>query len=139
MDDLISRLARLSSAEEFLDFFGVEYSPRVVDVNRLHILKRFRQYLRATEALPGDDGRALFAAYRSLLARAYDDFVRSTPAREKVFKVFQDADGRRVPLDALRADLARRRAASDAAPATVVPARPALPPEPARAPERAGA
>ncbi len=139
MDDLISRLARLSSAEEFLEFFGVEYAQRVVDVNRLHILKRFRQYLRATEALPEDDGRALFAVYRSLLARAYDDFVRSTPAREKVFKVFQDADGRRVPLDALRADLARRRAASEAAPGTSTPTRPSPAPETARAPERAGA
>jgi len=32
--------------------------------------------------------------------------VRSTPAQEKVFKVFQDADGRQqVSLDSLRATL----------------------------------
>ena len=43
--------------------------------------------------------------YRSLLQRAYQDFVRSTPAQEKVFKVFQDAEGGHIGLDTLRRTL----------------------------------
>jgi len=110
MDSLPHRLKALSSAEDFLQFFGVSYEERVVHVNRLHILKRFYQYLRGTEGLAGLDDVELFRRYRELLAQAYHDFVRSTPAREKVFRVFQHADGTRaVSIDALRGRRADRR------------------------------
>ena len=32
-------LQELSSAEDFLEYFGIAYDPSVVQVNRLHILK----------------------------------------------------------------------------------------------------
>ncbi len=112
MDDLIARLKQLSSAEEFLEFFGIRFDEKIVQVNRLHILKRFYQYLHRESGLAGLDEVALFTRYRELLAQAYRDFVESTPAREKVFKVFQDADGQRVALSTLRDGLADRRAAS---------------------------
>ena len=105
MDELTRRLAALSAAEEFLDFFGIEFDQSVVNVNRLHILKRFQQYLRQAEDLPAPDEIGQFRRYRELLARAYADFVRSTPAKEKVFKVFQDADGQRISLASLRTTL----------------------------------
>ncbi len=41
MDQMIDRLKALSSAEDFLNFFGLPYDERIVSVNRLHILKRF--------------------------------------------------------------------------------------------------
>lgn len=78
----------------------------VVNVNRLHILKRFYQYLRSEKGLADGDEGVVYARYRGLLSRAYEDFVKSTPAQEKVFKVFQEADGQqRVSLDSLRATL----------------------------------
>lgn len=114
---LTERLKALSSAEDFFVFFGVPFDERVVQVNRLHILKRFYQYLHQADGLPGDGTGLhgvsdvnLFRRYRELLALAYQDFVRSTPAREKVFKVFQDADGtQHVQLASLRESLAERR------------------------------
>ena len=46
-------LQDLSSAEEFLNYFGVAYDPHVVHVNRLHILQRFHDYLtQSREQLP---------------------------------------------------------------------------------------
>ena len=112
MNELAARLARLSAAEDFLRFFGVEFDQAVVNVNRLHILKRFQQYLRREERLGELTEAALFARYRALLADAYGDFVRSTAAQEKVFKVFQDADGQRIGVDALRQSLIERRASA---------------------------
>jgi nitrogenase-stabilizing/protective protein len=109
MSDVLKQLSTLSAAEEFLDFFAIPYEPAVVHVNRLHILKRFHQYLRTTPGLTGLDDGALRQACRDLLTRAYQDFVRSTPAQEKVFKVFQDADGGHVGLDSLRKTLPSNR------------------------------
>jgi nitrogenase-stabilizing/protective protein len=110
MDDLITRLKALSSAEDFLQFFGVAYDERVVHVNRLHILKRFFQYLHKADGLSGLDDVELFRRYRELLTQAYQDFVASSAQQEKVFKVFQDQQGtQHVGLAALRDSLAERR------------------------------
>lgn len=102
MNDLMKSMSTLSSAEEFLEFFEVPYEQPVVHVNRLHILKRFHQYLRTTSGTSEMDDTTLRQTCKDLLGRAYTDFVRSTPAQEKVFKVFQDQDGRSVSLDKLR-------------------------------------
>jgi nitrogenase-stabilizing/protective protein len=105
MNELTERLMRLSTAEQFLEFFAIPFDQAVVNVCRLHILKRFYQYLHREAGLDALDDGAIFARYRALLATAYEDFVRSTPAQEKVFKVFQDAEGRSVSLAAVRANL----------------------------------
>lgn len=109
MSDILKQLSALSAAEEFLDFFGIPYAQSVVHVNRLHIMKRFNQYLRATPGFAQLDGAAQRQTCRELLTRAYEDFVRSTPAKEKVFKVFQDMDGGHVTLDSLRRTLPTQR------------------------------
>ena len=116
MNDLTEKLQTLSSAEDFLAFFGVPHEPSVVNVSRLHILKRFYQYLHKAEGLAGLDELAMFQRYRELLAQAYQDFVQSDAATEKVFKVFQDAGGQQhVSLSKLRDSLAERRESAPAA------------------------
>lgn len=118
MSPLLSRVNALSSAEEILEFFGVAYDERVVRVNRLHILKRFRQYLLSElPALEAGDADAASEAQlrercRALLQRAHDDFVRSSALQEKVFKVLQDAQGRSFPLAGLRRTLPSQAAAA---------------------------
>lgn len=113
MSDFTQRLQALSSAEDFLLFFGLDYDAHVVHVNRLHILKRFTQYLQREPQVDMDDEVATYCHYRAQLQRAYDDFTHSSGVQEKVFKVFQDADGmQRVGLEGLRASLAERRLAA---------------------------
>lgn len=109
MSALLDRMAQLSAAEEFFAFLDLSYEPQVVHVNRLHILKRFNQYLRITPELDGQDEAAQRAICRGLLARAHDDFVHSNAAQEKVFKVFQDQDGKSVSLSSLRGALPSQR------------------------------
>lgn len=108
MHTLAQRLAQLSAAEEFLEFFGIPYEQSVLNVSRLHILKRFYQYMRQEPGLDAQDELETFKRLRSLLAKAYGDFVQSTPAREKVFKVFQNADSKSISLDSLRMTLPAR-------------------------------
>jgi nitrogenase-stabilizing/protective protein len=78
----------LSSAEDFLDYFGIEYDPSVVHVNRLHILQRFHDYIDGVEAMPESDDE-MRVLYTDLLNSAYNDFVQSDALTEKVFKVFR--------------------------------------------------
>ncbi len=104
MNPVLLRLQKLSAAEEFFEFFGIAYQPQVVHVNRLHILKRFHQYL-ARDPIPDElDEEQAFVQLKGYLTRAYQDFVTSTAAREKVFKVFQTT-GRTVPLESLKQSL----------------------------------
>ncbi len=78
----------LSSAEDFLEYFGIAYDASVVHVNRLHILQRFHDYLDEVENMPEDDGEK-YALYAGMLSSAYADFVTSDALTEKVFKVFK--------------------------------------------------
>lgn len=77
----------LESAEDFLEYFSIDYDQKVVHVNRLHILQRFHDYLGKVETLPEDEAE-LRTLHRDLLQGAYTDFVKSDAATEKVFKVF---------------------------------------------------
>lgn len=89
MDDLTldEALEDLSAAEEFLEYFGIEYDARTVQVNRLHILQRFHDYIAKAGCMPQDDAQRR-TAYARHLQQAYDDFVQSDALTEKVFKVF---------------------------------------------------
>ena len=97
-ESFADELADLASAEEFLDYFGIPFDVRIVQVNRLHILQRYHDYLAKQEAGKAPE----YAAYRSWLLRAYEDFVGSSAQQEKVFAVFRKADGSSfVPLSSL--------------------------------------
>jgi nitrogenase-stabilizing/protective protein len=86
---VLEQLAKLSSAEDFFRYLDVAYDPAVLNVARLHILKRMGEYLRnASDEADETKARAFF---RSHLERAYLDFVNSSPIKERVFKVHKDA------------------------------------------------
>ena len=96
--DLHHDLDELESAEDFLEYFGIDYDPQVVTVNRLHILQRFHDYLGRSSAA----GSSFFAEQQECLARAYCDFVRSDAITEKVFRVHRRAAGIAfVPLSSI--------------------------------------
>lgn len=83
----IEDLAELEGAEDFLEYFDIPFDRAVVQVNRLHILQRFHNYLRGAGNVPE------YETWRGLLARAYDDFVHSDAQTEGVFSVFKRARG----------------------------------------------
>jgi nitrogenase-stabilizing/protective protein len=96
-------LETLESAEDFLNFFGLDYDPAIVQVNRLHILQRFHNYLAEGAATLPEDETAQREVYRHKLERAYQDFVESDALTEKVFKVFHMHEPQTtfVPVDDL--------------------------------------
>ena len=82
MNEMLEDLQDLESAEDFLEYFEIEFEPTVVKVYRLHILQRFHDYI-AKVALPERE------AYAGAMLKAYEDFVESDAQTEKVFKVFR--------------------------------------------------
>lgn len=91
MMQIFKELRRLSAAEEFFEQLDVAYDPAVLNVARLHILRRMKSYLDANELEGGQDEEAVRAHCRAILSRAYQDFVVSTPIAERSFKVHRDA------------------------------------------------
>eukprot|EP01037_Dinobryon_pediforme_P034288 gene34288-40130_t len=89
--DILNRLKALSAAEDFFSALNVTYDAKVLNVSRLHILKRMGQYL-ATEDFDGLPDRVIAARARATLQRAYDDFEQSSPLKQRVFKVLKDND-----------------------------------------------
>ena len=86
---VLEQLEKLSSAEDYFRFLAVPYDPAVLNVARLHILRRMGDNLRKAGMEPYEEkARAYFRAH---LERAYQDFVKSSPIKERVFKVHKDA------------------------------------------------
>lgn len=94
--DLRDELEELSGAEEFLDYFGISFDKRVVQVNRLHILQRFHDYLVEHPVPEGDDP---FGHYGGWLEQAYLDFVDSSAQEQKVLRVFKQPEPAFVSMD----------------------------------------
>jgi nitrogenase-stabilizing/protective protein len=89
--DILTRLKACASAEDFFAELKVKYDPKVLAPARLHILKRMGQYL-ASEDFDDMPDRVIAARCRTFLERAYEDFVTSSPLKERVFKVLKDHD-----------------------------------------------
>lgn len=103
--DILTRLRASSSAEDFFTLLGVPYDPKVVNVARLHILKRMGTYL-ASENLSDVPASVAMERCKAILERAYADFLKSSPIDERVFKVLKEAvappkPANFVPLDSL--------------------------------------
>ncbi|AGB73560.1 MULTISPECIES: nitrogenase stabilizing/protective protein NifW [Rhizobium] len=87
--EILARLKNLSAAEEFFALLDVAYDPKVLDVSRLHIMKRMGQYL-AEEDFADLPEQVIAARARAMLERAYEDFATSSPLAHRVFKVLND-------------------------------------------------
>ena len=71
---ILDTLATLSAAEQFFETLRVPFDPSVVNVSRLHILKRFKEVLRSTD-LDGLEEYEVEAVCRAALIEAYEDFA----------------------------------------------------------------
>lgn len=87
---ILDQLNRTSTAEDFFHALDVAYDPKVLNVARLHILRRMGQYL-VSEDFTGASNEDVAARCKGFLAQAYQDFVASSPLDQRVFKVLKDA------------------------------------------------
>jgi nitrogenase-stabilizing/protective protein len=91
---VLEDLGKLPSAEEFFQYLDVSFDPVVVQVVRLHILRRMGQYIKGSEVDGVFEGLAdpeIKAMCKTHLENAYQDFLESTPMQERLFKVLKEA------------------------------------------------
>lgn len=88
--NILAKIMAASSAEDIFGLLGVGYDANVMNVARLHILKRMGEYLAGEDLADIPDSVAA-ARCKALLQRAYDDFVTASPLQHRVFKVLKDA------------------------------------------------
>ena len=102
---VLDHIAGLSSAEDIFTYLLLPYEQEVLNIARLHIMKRLGQYLRDA-VIDGQPQEEVFLEARAALKRAYMDFVASTPIQEKVFKVHKDEEAKQkarfVGIDSLK-------------------------------------
>lgn len=90
MTGTLTEFNQLTNAEEFFEFLALPYDPKVVNVNRLHILQKFSQ-LKAEIDEQTAEPQARLERYRPALQSAYELFLTSSAPEQKLFKVFQEA------------------------------------------------
>ena len=80
------------TAEEYFAVLGVDYDPRVLEVNRLHILRYFAGEVARIDrdvAGPDDPDRRL-VAYRAALRLSHQAFVGASALDHRLFGVLRD-------------------------------------------------
>jgi nitrogenase-stabilizing/protective protein len=102
MNPLFASLHGLSSAEDIFRHFDVEFDQAVLNVNRLHILKRFNEYLSQANGLDAMTVADALGAGREMLSRSYCDFVNSSAVEQKVFRRLHRGTTQRIAVDSLR-------------------------------------
>ncbi|MBD2519123.1 nitrogenase-stabilizing/protective protein NifW [Nostoc sp. FACHB-973] len=105
MTGTLEQFKQLVDAEEFFQFFNLPYDQQFVNVNRLHILKKFSQYIKEIDDNSPDlSAEERLNQYSLALQQAYQVFMESTPYEQKLFKVFNDKPKNVVTLTEITSD-----------------------------------
>jgi nitrogenase-stabilizing/protective protein len=105
MSKTIDEFKKIVDAEEYFHFFELPYDQNFVNVNRLHILKKFSQHIKEIDQSAADlTPEEKLGQYCAALQRAYQVFLESTPQEQKLFKVFNEKPKNVVTLTEIKSD-----------------------------------
>ncbi|CUU55244.1 nitrogenase-stabilizing/protective protein [Parafrankia irregularis] len=92
VDEQLAEFRRCSTAEQYFELLDVDFDPRVVAVNRLHILRYFAGEIAGLhDAEAGSQSpEELLRHYREALIRSYEAFTTATALDHRLFKVLKD-------------------------------------------------
>jgi nitrogenase-stabilizing/protective protein len=98
----LTAFQNLLNAEDYLQFFDIEYDREFVNINRLHILKQFSLLIKEVDKVfPDVNETEKLEKYSLALEEAYQVFQTSSPLETKLFKVFQTKPKNFISLDEL--------------------------------------
>ncbi len=90
----LSEFEKITDAEEFLEFFDINYDERLVQVKRFHILKKFGEMVdKARGHDMGSDAKRL-EYYKFALLSVYKNFENGySPSAADVWSMFDKPGG----------------------------------------------
>lgn len=101
----LDEFRKIVNAEDYFEFFKLPYDAKIVNVNRLHILKKFSQLMKEIdESNPNISTDEKLSQYRLALENAYQVFIESNAQTEKLFKVFNQKPKNVVMLTEITSD-----------------------------------
>ncbi|AKG24132.1 nitrogenase-stabilizing/protective protein NifW [Calothrix sp. 336/3] len=105
MSGTLEEFKQLTKAEQYFEFFQLPYDQKVVNVNRLHILKKFSQLMQQIDENDTDLNEVeRLNKYCEALQQAYQVFLDSTAQEQKLFKVFNQKPKNVVTLTEITSD-----------------------------------
>lgn len=104
MSGSLSEFNKLVNAEDYFQFFEIPYDQKIVNVNRLHILQKFSDFIKEIDNNSELNESQRLGKYREALENAYQVFIESTPQQEKLFKVFHQKPKNVVKLTEIDSD-----------------------------------
>ncbi len=82
---------KLTDAEEYFDFFDLEYNERLVYVKRFHILKKYGEMIAKGEEQMKDDKEKLLDFYKFALISVYKNFENGyAPSAADVWNMYDN-------------------------------------------------
>lgn len=103
MTQSLVEFKKLTNTEEYFEFFQLPYDVKVVNINRLHILKLFSQYMEEINQNQDTLSEAeLLEQYEAALQKAYEVFLSTSPLETKLFKVFNEKPHNVVMLSEIK-------------------------------------
>jgi len=101
----LDKFNQIVDAEDYFEFFQLPYDQKVVNVNRLHILRKFSQFMQEIDEDDTDITTSdKLSKYCEALQKAYQVFLDSTPQEQKLFKVFNEKPKNVVTLTEITSD-----------------------------------
>ena len=95
----------MTDAEQYFEFFELDYDAQVVNINRLHILKKFSQSLEEIDNKFVEAAEAeKLSFYREALETSYATLQTSNAIEQKLFKVFHQKPQNIVMLSDIGTD-----------------------------------
>ncbi len=80
--ETLKYLQDLKDAEDFFEFFKIDYDKNIINTYRLHILKRFGSYIAKIDKIEPSD---IIEEYKKALLKAYNDFLEEDKESKKFY------------------------------------------------------
>ena len=70
----LNEFYKITDADDYFDFFDIEYDQRLIDAKRFHLMKKFGELIEKSKELEAIEDERLLGMYRFALLKVYKDF-----------------------------------------------------------------